>query len=118
MKRFNHNFTENENIEFSNLQLEDFISSIDDLPTTIVTAASTAISTFRSNQELIETHKSSLFRYFGLSEDSEEEESATSTTDVSATDDTTTPTSGGATVVMTSLYCLVMLSSFIVRYTM
>jgi len=87
----------------------------------IVTAASTAISTFRSNQELIETHKSSLFGYFGLSEDTEEEESATSSTDVSAsstttnTDETTTTTSGGATVVMTSLYCLVMLSGFIVR---
>lgn len=85
----------------------------------IVTAASTAISTFRSNQELIETHKSSLFGYFGL-----EEESATSSTDVSAssittnTDETTTITSGGATAVMTSLYCLVMLSGFIVRDTM
>lgn len=83
----------------------------------IVTAASTAISTFRSNQELIETHKSSLFGYFGLSEDTEEEESATSSTTTN-TDETTTTTSGGATVVMTSLYCLVMLSGFILRDTM
>jgi len=51
------------------MQLENFIATAEDLPTTIVTAATTAISTFRSNQELIETYKTSQYHFLALWKD-------------------------------------------------
>lgn len=90
------------------MQLENFIATAEDLPTTIVTAATTAISTFRSNQELIETYKTSLYNYFGLSEDD------ATTTEEATTTNIETTTSSSTT--LTALFILVALTSSMLSF--
>ncbi|XP_066141970.1 putative aminopeptidase-2 [Euwallacea fornicatus] len=51
------------------LKLKNFVAETPDLPTTIATAATSAENTYRSNQQLIDDHKTSILAYFGLKED-------------------------------------------------